>query len=251
MSKLDDYRLVLRGLADWDPYLLEHSGLPGPRGNIELGRAAAEEASPKRIWAWLEWNHERAPANTPQEFLAFCGVLGLGRLAAEGDVHARKQLHRHASDERWRTREAVAMAVQRMADADFDNTLAAVGEWAHEGWLEQRAAVAGFCEPRLLTTLERTAAVFDVLDVVTHALAAAPAADRRNPDYRTLRQGLGYCWSVAVAADPAAGPDRMERWIDSADDDVRWVMRNNLSKKRLQRAAGAWVEAQQERLAQP
>jgi hypothetical protein len=29
------------------------------------------------------------------------------------------------------------------------------------------------------------------------------------------------------------------------------VMRNNLSKKRLQRAAGAWVEAQQERLAQP
>jgi hypothetical protein len=102
-----------------------------------------------------------------------------------------------------------------------------------------------------LTTLERTAAVFDVLDVVTHALAAAPAADRRNPDYLTLRQGLGYCWSVAVAADPAAGPDRMERWIESADDDVRWVMRNNLSKKRLQRAAGAWVEAQQERLAQP
>jgi hypothetical protein len=41
MSKIDDYRLVLRGHTDWDPYLLEHSGLPGPRGNIELGRAAA------------------------------------------------------------------------------------------------------------------------------------------------------------------------------------------------------------------
>jgi hypothetical protein len=39
MSKIDDYRLVLRGHTDWDPYLLEHSGLPGPRGNIELGRA--------------------------------------------------------------------------------------------------------------------------------------------------------------------------------------------------------------------
>jgi hypothetical protein len=251
MGKFDHYRIALRRLADWDPYLLEHSGLPGPRGNIELGRAAAEEASPERIWAWLEWDPERAPANTPEEFLAFCGVLGIGRLAAEGYVRARTQLHRCASDERWRTREAVAMAVQRMTDDSFETTLAAVGGWALGGWLEQRAAVAGVCEPRLLTTPARTAAVFDVLDVVTHALAAAPGTDRRNPNYRTLRQGLGYCWSVAVAADPATGPGRMERWIDSADDDVRWVMRANLSKKRLQRMNSAWVEVQQERLAHP
>jgi len=40
----------------------------------------------------------------------------------------------------------------------------------------------------------------------------------------------------------------MERWIGSADDDVRWVMRNNLSKKRLQRMDDAWVVAQSERL---
>jgi len=87
--------------------------------------------------------------------------------------------------------------------------------------------------------------------VVTHALSTAPVEDRRKPDYRTLRQGLGYCRSVAVAADPAAGTGRMGRWIDSADDDVRWVMRNNLSKKRLQRVDSAWVKAQQERLACP
>lgn len=223
MGKVDDYRLVPQGLPDWDPYLVEHSGLPGPRGNIELGRAAAEEASPERIRAWLEWDHERAPANTAEEFLAFCGVLGFGRLAAEGDVLAVAQLHRHASDERWRTREAVAMAGQQLADADFDNTLVVIGQWAHDGWLEQRAAVVGVCEPRLLTTQERTAAVFAVLDVVTYALATAPAA----------------------------GPGRMERWIGSADDDVRWVMRNSLSKKRLQRMDGAWVEAQQKRLARP
>ncbi len=251
MSKVNDLRRVLRGLADWDAYLLEHSGLPGPRGNIELGKAAAEEASPERIRAWLEWDHVQAPANTPEEFLAFCGVLGLGRLAAEGDIPAVTQLRRHASDGRWRTREAVAMALQTMADADFDNALAAAQEWAHGGWLEQRAAAAGLCEPRLLTTPKRTAAVFDILDEATQALATAPVEDRRNPDYRTLHQGLGYCWSVAVAADPAAGQGRMEQWIDSTDDDVRWVMRTNLSKKRLQRTNGAWVEAQQQRLARP
>ena len=251
MSKVDDYRLVLRGLSDWDSYLLEHSGLPGPRGNIELGGAAAEEASPERIRGWLVWDRERAPANTPEEFLAFCGVLGLGRLAAGGDEQAVLQLRHHASDARWRTREAVAMAVQRLAEVDFDATLGMVGVWARGGWLEQRAAAAGLCEPSLLTTPERTAAVLDVLEVITHALAAAPAGDRRDPDYRTLRQGLGYCWSVAVAADPVGGPARMTRWIDTKDEDVRWVMRTNLSKKRLHRMDGAWVEAQLKRLDRP
>lgn len=251
MSKVDEYRLVLRGSSDWDAYLLEHSGLPGPRGNIELGHAAAEEASPERIQEWLEWDSGRAPANTPEEFLAFCGVLGLGRLAAQGDRQAVQQLRHHASDDRWRTREAVAMAVQRMAAVDFDATRGIVGAWTAGGWLEQRAAAAGLCEPRLLTTPERTAAVLDVLDVSTHALAAAGAGDRRDPDYRTLRQGLGYCWSVAVAADPVGGPARMASWIDTMDEDVQWVMRTNLSKKRLQRMDGAWVEAQLERLARP
>ncbi len=42
MSKRDDYRQTLRGLDDWEPYLLAESGLPGPRGNIELAQAVAE-----------------------------------------------------------------------------------------------------------------------------------------------------------------------------------------------------------------
>jgi hypothetical protein len=249
MSKVDDYRLVLRELPDWDPYLLEQSGLPGPRGNIELGRAAAEEASLERIRAWLGWDDTRAPTNTSEEFLAFCGVLGLGRLAAEGDFDAAADLRVYASDPRWRTREAVAMAVQRMAEGDFDHTLVIVAAWAGGGWLEQRAAVAGLCEPRLLTTPDRTSAVMDLLDTATAALSAAATADRRDPDYRTLRKGLGYCWSVAVAADAAIGQQRMERWIGSTDDDVRWVMRTNLSKNRLRRMDAEWVEAQRARLA--
>jgi len=43
MSKVEEYREALRELGDWDPFLLRESGLPGPRGNIELGRAVAEE----------------------------------------------------------------------------------------------------------------------------------------------------------------------------------------------------------------
>lgn len=36
MSKADDYRRKLQTLDSWDAYLLQESGLPGPRGNLEL-----------------------------------------------------------------------------------------------------------------------------------------------------------------------------------------------------------------------
>ena len=38
MGKVDDYRLALEKLDDWMPYLAVNSGLPGPRGNLELRR---------------------------------------------------------------------------------------------------------------------------------------------------------------------------------------------------------------------
>ncbi|MCY1247415.1 hypothetical protein D9M72_607440 [compost metagenome] len=57
-----------------------------------------------------------------------------------------------------------------------------------------------------------------------------------------LRQGLGYCWSVAIAASPAEGFRRLERWAASDDKDVRWIVRENLKKARLARADPAAAE---------
>jgi hypothetical protein len=54
----------------------------------------------------------------------------------------------------------------------------------------------------------------------------------RALDVRTLRQALGYCWGVAVAADPAQGLPAF--WaLDEADPDVAWIVRKNLEKTRL------------------
>jgi hypothetical protein len=50
---------------------------------------------------------------------------------------------------------------------------------------------------------------------------------------RTLRQALGYCWSVAVAADPAAGLPRFLALAASPDPDVAWVVHSNRGKARL------------------
>ena len=63
-----------------------------------------------------------------------------------------------------------------------------------------------------------------------------------TPTTRVLRQALGYGWSVAVAADPAIGLPALERWLSDPNPDVRWIVRENLAKARLTRAAPDWVK---------
>ena len=86
-----------------------------------------------------------------------------------------------------------------------------------------------------------------ILDAITSSLMGV--SDRRSDDFKTLRQGLAYCWSVAVAALPAEGKPAMEKWLQSSDRDVIWLMKENLKKNRLQRIDPAWVEHWQAQLA--
>jgi hypothetical protein len=123
------------------------------------------------------------------------------------------------------------MALQRWADDDSPAMLEEAERWAGGTRLEQRAAAAGTCEPRLLRDPAVTRRVLALLDQVTATLPGAE--DRRTDAYRTLRQALGYCWSVAIAADPVDGLALFARWRRHQDPDVAWVVRENLGKARL------------------
>jgi hypothetical protein len=267
VTRREAYRAHLRDLPDWDPYLLAESGLPGPRGNLELAQAAVDEGGEDRFRRWIALGPAQAPVNSPEEFLAFCGILGLGKLLAEaGDAAVRAMpagverssgaaaaaearssteasllatLARFAADPRWRSREAVAMALQRWGDADMDSLLGAMAKWSRGTAWEQRAAAAALCEPRLLANRVHAAATLGILDRITASLEQSP--DRKQESFRVLRQGLGYCWSVAVCACPEDGKQMMERWFASRDADVRWVMRENLRKNRLARLDPQWT----------
>jgi len=230
VSKVAEYAAELDALdpAAWPAYLTERSGLPGPRGNIELGQAVADAG----VLATFD-----ALIASDDEYLTFCGVAGLGAVLAAGDGAVEARLRRHAADGRWRVREGVAMALQRLGDADLPRLLALVDDWVDDpDPLVQRAAAAAICEPRLLRTPRAAAFAVDVCRRATASLAARPPTERRDPDVRTLRQGLGYCWSVAVAADPVPG---LAAFADlggaAADADVAWIIRENRKKKRLAR----------------
>jgi hypothetical protein len=239
MDKIEQYRAHLQQMCDWESFLLAESRLPGPRSNLELAQAAADEGDAAQFNAWLALDATAAPANTPAEFLPVCGALGLGRLLAEGDRSVLPRLRAAANDSRWRLREAAAMALQRWGETDMAALLEEMENWAGGSRYEQRAAVAALCEPPLLRD---PAAADRTLSILDGIMATIPgAADRREDDFLALRKGLGYCWSVAVVAAPARGRALLEKWAAIDDPDARWIVRENLSKNRLIKLDAVWV----------
>jgi hypothetical protein len=239
MRKIDDYRQKLKGLKIWDQYLLDESHLPGPRANLELVMAVAEEGNIGLYRRYLAYDANQAPYGSALEFLAVCGVVGLGRLLAEGNLDMLPDLRGYASDPRWRVREGVAIGLQLYGDQDMPGLIKAMQGWTHN-LLEKRAAIAALCEPRLLKRTQHVDAVLEILDKVTGDLLTE--TDRKSDDFRVLRKALGYCWSVAVVSRPEQGKKMMERWFAGPDPDIVWIMKENLKKKRLARMDPRWVE---------
>lgn len=235
MGVRERHREDLRGLLG-DPgavraHLSAGSGLPGPRANLELLGAFADIAPAGLVLAL---------ADDPDDYLRCCGTDGVGRLVLESPAADRDPLtallRARAADGSWRVRESAAMALQRIGDGEPGTLRALVADWAADpDPLVRRAAVAGICEPRLLRDPATAAAALDACAAATATIAALPAADRRDPGVRTLRQALGYCWSVAVAGDPDAGLPRFAALRASDDPDVAWVVRENEKKSRLRR----------------
>ncbi len=228
MGRQDEYVDELQRSTDRVAFLRTHSGLPGPRGNLELMQAAADVGDEAAFREWIALGSGDQPTD---EFLAMCGIVGLGRLMAEGRIDLANELRTHAADVRWRPREAVAMALQRVGTADTNLLLQIVRDWTNDRPYVQRAVIAAVSEPRLLKNAETSQAAIDLVDQVTANLERM--SDRRSDEFRTLRQGLGYCWSVVVVSDPDHGWPRMERWVRSSDPDVRWLLRENTKKARL------------------
>ena len=83
--------------------------------------------------------------------------------------------------------------------------------------------------------------MLQILDEITAAMAKTDGA--KDESFKVLKQGMAYCWSVAVAALPETGKPMMERWLASSDKDIMWIMKENLKKNRLMKVDADWVKA--------
>jgi hypothetical protein len=236
-------------LAD---YLIERSALPGPRGNLELAAAFADEVRDACVArgaddsapAWLLWLlvNQHPPATfgfdpaSPLQMPQFCAAVATGEWAlAVGRVDVGvRVLQDLANSPLWRIREAVAMGLQRALSGAWAATLACVAQRETDATPYQwRAWVAGVAEPALLAGAERAAAALEVHERALAFFRCASPDARRTEPMRTLRQALGYTISVVVAAAPDPGFERMVAWAAWRDPDVTWMLRENLKKKRL------------------
>lgn len=221
-ERVERYREELRRLKTWEPYLRKHSRLPGPRANLELVAAVSEEADADRLW--------RLSASS-DEFLALCGTAGLGRIALMEPGTVMTWLRELASDPRWRVREGVALALQRIGRENMERLLAEMRSWVDDTPFVQTVAAAALCEPDLLRRPQDTVEVLMILDYITKSMGAA--TNRKDEGFRALRKALGYCWSVAAAASPQNARPYIEKWLRSTDKDIAWVMKSNLNKARM------------------
>ncbi|MGK9149473.1 HEAT repeat domain-containing protein [Plantibacter flavus] len=208
--------------SEWADYLAERSGLPGPRANLPLVQAVAELADQRVIDHLLR---------DGGEYPVMCAAAAAGRRSE--DAESESLARALATDERWRVREGVVIGLQLLGDRDLAALRTIVLDWVDDvDPLVQRAAIAAICEPRLLSSPETAALALDACRRATAHLAALAPEARRRPAARTLRQSLGYCWSVAVAADVDAGVP-VFLGLDDADPDITWIVRENRRKKRL------------------
>jgi hypothetical protein len=246
MSRIEFYIHELGKTKDWKDYLLKNSNLPGPRGNLELMQAFVETGSEKDFIALLDYTSDKAPVNSPEEFLAFCGTVGLGKLISQGKYIYYDILREKASDPRWRTREAVAWALQIIGKKDFNLLLNNIEPWITGNNLERRAVAAGLCEPALLKEIQNSTMVIEILDRITRISINDKTSKRK--DFQVLRQGLGYCWSVAIAANPVSGKPVFEGLLQLNDPAIIWIIKENLKKNRLLKLDPKWVADMQKKI---
>jgi hypothetical protein len=246
---------LVRALAsgesgELERYIITNSNLPGPRGNLELalafGDAVVEHAIPgtgsQRLWnlcvGLTEVSPEEAPVNDPRELIPFCGAVGLGAIGSVIQAYCHRALTRLrglAADPRWRMREAVCFGLQNLLRARKKEALAALESWVAGGeLLQMRAVAAGVAEPALLADRETSMAALQFHRDILRKLSAVK--DRSSDAFRALRKGLGYTLSVIVCAVPEEGFALLGELAESQDRDIRWIVKENLKKKRLVKA---------------
>lgn len=252
--------LIARADADGlAALLIAGSRLPGPRANLALAVRFADlvaaSGNRERLWpmllTWLVLPPAAAPAGDPHEFLPFCAAQGLGALYPSVDATRQKAivslLRIAADDERWRLREAVAIALQRIGEQDVEALRAVVDDWLPTASVtEQRAIMAALAHTPILKDEATARYALGIAGAIMQNVQQADAAQRKTESFRILRKALEYALSVYIAALSAAGIPFLSHWQVSDDPAIQRIVSQNLGKARLQRVMDGGVKGEKE-----
>ncbi len=219
--------------------LLINSGLPGPRGNLELLYLFAHHAIAGEIEECLAYYHDHLK-NSPEEFVVMCGIVGYCILNQNNIPGMLEKIRGYASHQSWRIREAVAIGIQEVAALKMNEVIHHLEKWLDGNELEKRAVVAALCEPKLLRESQINIKILNILAALT--LAFEETDSKLSDQQNTLRKTLGYGWSVVIVTIPQEGKKVFEMVAQSSNKHIRWIIKENLKKNRLFRMDPLWVE---------
>jgi hypothetical protein len=126
------------------------------------------------------------------------------------------------------------MGLQDLLSRQRDTTVPELEDWVEGGsWLTMRAAVAGVAEPDLLAEPDLAEMAFRLHRKTL--IRVYTAGERQSEAFRALRKALGYTLGLVVAALPAIGFEYLRQLATLDDQDIRWIVRENLRKSRLEK----------------
>jgi len=254
-------------------YLLSRSNLPGPHANLELLHRFSDSVEQQcnghcdELWdlcvSFVSIPQDKAFTGSSMEFIPMCGTVGFGAIGVSNDSarnpyfeRSMERLKAIAGDPRWRVRESVAIALQKVLERSRKRAVRTLSEWIEpEQWLQMRAVAAGIAEPPLLKDpmlCHHALALHQ--EIVGHVVkyldaTQAPTVTEvmRAEPFRKLVQALQYSLSVVVAASPEEGFVFLKELTKNASSRngnpgsaktasvLRKILKGNLKKNRLVR----------------
>ena len=186
--------------------LCRGSNLPGPRINETLAESFASECASrgKTADALVRWlitlDADRAPgggsgpygAGAELEFLPVCGVFAAGARGVS-DPKARGEmlalLHDAAEDLRYRVRDAVPLALERVGARAGDEVAIAVAEWM-DGYFHAAAVLRAIVAKDWLPQIADPKNAIDLYERAFKLAWDAPRAAARYPGFKALLETL-------------------------------------------------------------
>jgi hypothetical protein len=209
--------------------LAKASGLPGPRANVPLANAFADEcvrrgrAVDQLLTKMSELHPDHATGGSPFEFVVMCGVLGLGaRGAADQKVRARALtlLHASADDLRFRVRDAVVISLERLGAVMGDALVEEVAGWM-DGFFHAANVLTALSHPMWLDVTHDADAIVARLHEAAELVLNAPRSSMRYPGYKALLDALRAAPGPLSSRHGVRVLDEVHRWTTLGNVDLR------------------------------
>jgi|GEM_PF-1640777 len=249
MNKRNKYKGILsniynNGFDKIKDYLINNSNLPGPAVNLSLSYAFADlikdieysQGMYNIITDWLV-NYDEVDVNEPKIIIPVSVIQALGEIFNKISINQIKneiidRFKYYSNDKRWRIREAVCFALQRIGENDFNAINKIFLRWINNAsLLEQRAIIVSLAHYPILNKKDNILFSLEISEVILNNILKYE--DKKNEDFRIIKKALSFTLSVYVSKLPDDGFKLLEKWAKVDDKDIKDIIKSNLKKSRL------------------